>query len=103
MTLADHDGVQDLFINNRKNLSVTQGKGWDGYYYCTELMRSVFLPGHRFFLLNVPFCGNYNGQLLFDLESGRYQELPANTVVFSTLNTDTFKGYRATAYGVEIR
>ncbi|HEY2912772.1 MAG TPA: hypothetical protein VGK21_05395, partial [Candidatus Angelobacter sp.] len=94
VTLARRDGVQELFINDKKYLSVTQGKGWDGYYYCLELLRSVFLPGDKFFLLNVPFCGNYRGQLLFDLESGQYQELPPHTVVFSTLNTMTFKHYR---------
>jgi len=94
--------IKILVINNNKYLSVTQGKGWDGYYYCTDSLRSVFLPGGRFFLVNMPFCGNYNGQLLLDLESGRYQELPRNTVVFSTLNTMTFKGYRVTAEGIEL-
>ena len=32
-----------------------------------------------------------------------YQELPANTVVFSTLNTMTFKHYRITAGGIELK
>lgn len=101
--LVYQDGLQSLLINDKKYLSVTQGKGWDGYYYCPELLRSVFLPGRRFFLLNVPFCGNYKGELLFDLESARYQELPPNTVVFSTLNTMSFKGYRITAGGIKLR
>jgi hypothetical protein len=68
-----------------------------------EPLRSVFLPGHKFFLLNVPFCGNYKGQLLIEPESARYQKLPPNTVVFSTLNTLTFKGYRITAGGIELK
>jgi hypothetical protein len=101
--LVDRKGVEDLIIKDIKYLSVTQGKGWDGYYYCPELLRSVFLPGDRLFLLNVPFCGNYKGQLLIELESGRYQELPPNTVVFSTLNTMTFKRYRVTAGGIELK
>jgi hypothetical protein len=101
--LVYRDGLESLLINDKKYLSVTQGKGWDGYYYCTELLRSVFLPGGRLFLLNVPFCGNYKGQLLFELESARYQELPPNTVVFSTLNTMTFKRYRVTAGGIELK
>jgi len=102
--LADRNGVQDLIINNKKYLSITYGYYWlSGYYYCVDLLRSVFLPGGRFFLLNAPFCGNYNGQLLFDLESGRYQELPRNTVVFSTLNTMTFKHYRVTSDGIELQ
>jgi len=101
--LVHQDGLESLVVHDKKYLSMTQGKGWDGYYYCTELLRSVFLPGDRFFLLNVPFCDSYTGQLLFDLESGRYQELPANTVVFSTLNTISFKRYRVTAGGIELK
>lgn len=101
--LVYRNGVEDLIIKDKKYLSVTQGKGWDGYYYCAESLRSVFLPGDRYFLLNVPFCGNYKGQLLFDLESARYQELPPNTVVFSTLNTMTFKHYLVTAGGIELQ
>jgi hypothetical protein len=101
--LVDHDGLESLLIKAKKYLSVTQGKGWDGYYYCTELLRSVFLPGDRFFVLNAPFCGNYKGQLLFDLELARYQELPPNTVVFSTLNTMTFKRYHITTDGIELK
>jgi hypothetical protein len=100
----DGNGVEDLFIKGKKYLSVTQGYNWmSGYSYCPELLRSVFLPGDRFFMLNVPFCGNYKGQLLFDLESGRYQELPPKTVVFSTLNTSTFKRYRITSSGIELK
>lgn len=102
--LVDGNSVEDLIINGKKYLSVTQGYYWlEGYFYCPELLRSVFLPGNRFFLLNVPFCGNYKGQLLFDLESGQYQELPQNTVVFSTLNTMTFKRYRVTADGIKLK
>ncbi|MGZ4829515.1 MAG: hypothetical protein ACXV78_07720 [Candidatus Angelobacter sp.] len=102
--LVDRNGLKDLIIKDKKYLSVTQGYYWlEGYYYCTELLRSVFLPGDRFFLLNVPSCGNYKGQLLFELESARYQELPPNTVVFSTLNTMTFKRYRVTAGGIELK
>jgi hypothetical protein len=102
--LVDRNGRKDLIIKDKKYLSVTQGYYWlSGYYYCTELLRSVFLPGDRFFLLNVPSCGNYKGQLLFELESARYQELPPNTVVFSTLNTMTFKRYRVTAGGIELK
>ena len=37
-----------------------------GHYYCNEMLRSVFLPGDRYFLFNLPYCGNYNGKLLID-------------------------------------
>jgi hypothetical protein len=99
----DHGGIESLVIDDRKYLSVTQGKGWDGYYFCADLLRSVFLPGHQFFLLNTPYCGNYNGQLLFELSSGRYRTLPPDTVVFSTLNTMNFTKYHLTAGGIEIK
>lgn len=102
--LVDRNGLKDFIIKDKKYFSVTQGYYWlDGYYYCTDLLRSVFLPGDRFFVLNVPYCGNYKGQLLIDLESARYQELPRNTAVFSTLNTMTFKRYRITAGGIELQ
>ena len=100
--LVTQNGLRSLVINGKKSLSVTQGKGWDGYYYCVDLLRSVFLPGGKFFLLNLPSCGNYRGQLLFDVESGRYKVVPAETVVFSTLNTLTFKHYRVSSGGIEI-
>jgi hypothetical protein len=101
--LARNHGDETLLIQDRSSVSVTQGKGWDGYYHCAELGRSVFLPGNNFFLLNTPYCGNHNGQLLIDVESGRYQALPANTKVFSTLNTATFEQYRVKATGIEIK
>jgi hypothetical protein len=101
--LVNRNGLQDLLIGEKKYLSVTQGYYWlSGYDFCSRLLRSVFLPGNRYFLLNVPFCNNYKGQLLFDLESAQYQELPLDTVVFSTLNTLTFKRYVVTAHGIEI-
>ena len=101
--LADDFANETLLIHDRASVSMTQGKGWDGYYHCADLLRSVFLPGNHFFLLNTPYCGNHNGQLLIDVESGRYQTLPANTRVFSTLNTTTFEHYRVTASGIEIK
>jgi hypothetical protein len=101
--LVDRNSLEDLLIGEKKYLSVTQGHNWlSGYYFCSRLLRSAFLPGNRYFLLNVPFCNNYKGQLLFDLESAQYQELPPDTVVFATLNTLTFKHYVITAGGIEI-
>lgn len=101
--LANADGLNTLLITDKKYLSVTQGKGWDGYYYCVEFLRSEFLPGEKYFLLNAPFCGNYKGQLLFELGSARYQTLPANTVVFRTLNTATYRRYHITSSGIELK
>jgi hypothetical protein len=44
-----------------------------GHYYCNEMLRSVFLPGDRYFLFNLPYCGSYNGKLLIDAVTGKYQ------------------------------
>jgi hypothetical protein len=99
----DHrDGLESVVINERKYLTVTQGKGWEGSYYCTRHLDGVFLPGDRYFMLDLPDCSNYRGQLLLEIESGRYQTLPRNTVVFRTMNTTTFSHYRVTSSGMEI-
>src|SRR5579859_8125469 len=60
------------------------------------MLRSVFLPGDRYFLFNVPYCGNYKGQLLVDTLTGRYERLPADSVVYLTFDTDTYPRYRVT-------
>jgi hypothetical protein len=83
-------------------LAITQGTGFKGPFYCSEMLRSVFLPGDRYFLFNVTYCGNYKGQLLIDTVSGKYQCLPANSVVYLTLNTDTFHRYRIAGEGIAV-
>jgi hypothetical protein len=93
-------GFEKLEIANRPYLTLSRGKGLKGDYYCSDALRSVFLPGDRFFLFNVPYCGNYNGQLLIDTVTGDYQRLPQNTRVYLTLNTDTNRHYRITSGGM---
>jgi hypothetical protein len=95
-------GQQKLVIRNKSYLALTQGKGFKGPYYCSEMLRSVFLPGDRYFLFNVPYCGNYKGQLLVDTVTGRYQRLPADSIVYLTLNTDTYPHYRVTGGGIVV-
>jgi hypothetical protein len=96
-------GPQRLVIRDKSYLAVTQGKGFKGPYYCSEMLRSVFLPGDRYFLFNVPYCGNYKGQLLIDTLTGKYQRLPAHSVVYLTLNTDTYPRYRVTGGGIVVK
>jgi len=95
--------TQSLVIASKSYLSFTQGVGLKGDYFCSQLLRSNFLPGDRYFLFNTPYCGNYNGQLLINLQSGEYQRLPAETVVYITPNTTTYTDYRLTAGGIVAR
>ena len=93
-----------MVIRDKPYLTVTQGKGFKGTYYCSQMLRSVFLPGDRYFLFNfnARYCGNYYGQLLIDTLTGKYERLPADSIVYLTLNTDTYPHYRVTGAGVVI-
>ncbi len=74
---------------------------WFGCGESDEMMDSVFLPGNRFFLLNVPYCHNYKGQLLIDTQTGNYKILPKDTRVFVTANTETYPHYRFNNEGIQ--
>jgi hypothetical protein len=87
-------------IRGLSYLTFTQGKGLKGPYYCSESLRSVFVPGDRYFLFNVPYCGNYNGQLLIDTLTGKYESLPADSVVYLTLNTNTYPSFKIAGEGI---
>ncbi len=93
---------QKLVIKHKSYLAMTEGEGFKGHYYCSEMLRSVFLPGDRYFLFNVPYCGNYKGQLLVDTLTGRYERLPADSVVYLTFDTDTYPRYRVTGGGIVV-
>jgi hypothetical protein len=92
--------LQRLVIGNKPYLTLTQGEGLKGPYYCSEMLRSVFLPGDRYFLFNASYCGNYNGQLLIDTENRQYERLPPDTRVYLTLDTDSDPHYRITGGGI---
>jgi hypothetical protein len=102
LVAGENGEPQKLMIRDKSYLAVTEGMGFKGPYYCTEALRSVFLPGDRYFLFNAPYCGNYKGQLLIDTLTGKYMRLPADSVVYLTLNTDTYPGYRVTGEGVVV-
>jgi hypothetical protein len=87
-------------IGSKPYLALTEGNGFKGHYYCSEMLRNVFLPGDRFFLFTLSYCGNYKGQLLIDTVSGKYQRLPADTVVYIILNTETYPRYDINGGGI---
>ena len=94
-------GPQRLLINGKSCLALTQGQDIKGPYYGSNKLRSVFLPGDRYFLFNVN-CGNFDGQLLIDTTTGRYERLPTGSVVYVTMNTDTYTSFRVTGAGIVI-
>jgi hypothetical protein len=102
LVVDGNGGSQKLVIKDKSYLAVAQGNGFKGPYYCSETLRSVFLPGERYFMFNVPYCGNYEGQLLIDTLTGKYQRLPVGSVVYLTLNTDTYPRYRITGGGIVV-
>ena len=97
-------GPQGLVIHGQTYLTLTRGADWQGNFrYCSELLKSVFLPGDRYFLFNLPNCRNYQGQLLIDTSTGKYQRLPTDSVAYLTLNTDTYPSFRIDSSGIEIK
>jgi hypothetical protein len=92
--------LQRLVIRNKPYLTLTQGEGLKGPYYCSEMLRSLFLPGDRYFLFNARDCGNYDGQLLIDTENGQYERLPPDTRAYVTVSTDSDSNYRITGGGI---
>jgi hypothetical protein len=102
LVVDENSGSQKLMIKAKPYLTVSQGKGFKGPFYCSEMLRSVFLPGDKYFVFNVPYCGNYKGQLLIDTLTGKYQRLPSDSVIYLTLNTDTYSRYRITGGGIVV-
>lgn len=94
-------GPQELVIGGKSYLSFTRGEGMKGPFYCSNFYDSVFLPGGRYFMLNVD-CDNYEGQLLIDSETGRYERLPKDTRVYLALTTDDIPNYRISGGGIVV-
>jgi len=94
------DKSAQLIIGSKTYLSFTQGNGIKGHFYCPSLSDSLFLPEHRYFLLDTDYCGNYQGRLLIDTDTGKYQTLPKGTRVYLTRNTDEISHYRITSGGI---
>jgi hypothetical protein len=90
---------EELVIGDKSYLSFTQGEGMKGPFYCSDTHNGVFLPGGRYFMLNA-HCGNYEGQLLIDSETGKYEKLPKDTRVYLSLTTDDIPHYRISCGGI---
>ena len=93
------DTQEKLLLGDKYYLAFTRGEGIKGPFYCPALYNSLFLPGGRYFLLNVN-CGNYEGQLLINSETGRYEQLPKDTRVYLALTTDDVSHYRISCGGI---
>jgi hypothetical protein len=100
LVVDETKNFKELRIGSKSYLAVTQGYGLKGTEYCLEISGSAFMPGDRYFLLNVPECGNYSGQLLFDTLTGKYQRLPKDSRLYPLTNTGTFVRYRITVGGI---
>jgi hypothetical protein len=97
--MEQRDAQEMLFLGDKPYLAFTKGEGIKGPFYCPALYNSLFLPGGRYFLLNAN-CGNYEGQLLIDRETGRYEQLPKDTRVYLGLTTDDIPHYRISCGGI---
>ena len=96
----EQSGAQErLLLGNRSYMAFTRGEGIKGPFYCPGLYNSLFLPGDRYFLLNVG-CGNYEGQLLIDSETGGYEQLPKDTRLYPALTTEDVSHYRISCGGI---
>jgi hypothetical protein len=100
LALDQKGGPERLVIGNRSYLALSEGEGFKGAFYCSNMQRSIFLPGKRYFLFDLPYCKNYEGQLLIDTESGQYQTLPKDSRVYLTLNTEQVSAYRISSGGM---
>ncbi|MCX7173759.1 MAG: hypothetical protein NT159_07515 [Proteobacteria bacterium] len=52
-----------------------------------------------YFLLNLT-TGNIDGQLLFDLESGKYKPLPKDSRIYVNINTHNFPTWTITKFNL---
>jgi hypothetical protein len=93
--------IGHLSINGRRVISVSEGKGLKGPYLGFQSIHSGFLPGERYFMLNLS-TGNFSGQLLFDLETGQYKPLPKDTRIYRNINTHNFAEWSITKDGVKV-
>lgn len=93
--------IGHLSINGRRIISVTEGSGLKGPYFGFQSIHSGFLPGERYFMLNL-HTGTFNGQLLLDLETVQYKPLPKDTRVYRNINTQNFADWTITKRGVKV-
>ena len=93
--MGEKGRVGTLFVNGKKMFTIRAGHGLKGFYYGFDSLRSVLLPGKRYFLLNV-HTDTFNGQLLLDVKTGQYKPLPQQTQVYTNTNTWNFSRWSIT-------
>lgn len=99
-SIDEAKGAKRLEARNKRYLAFTRGEGIKGPYYCDQADRGEFLPGNRYFLFST-YCGNYEGKILFDTETGDYEKLPEGSMVYATLNTESYPHYKITVDGIK--
>ena len=82
--LSEHkrpDRSLDIRHRDRVLFVITEGYGFKGPYHCLRAPDADFLPGGRYAVMRVR-CSNHSGELLIDVETGRYRTLPEDTRVY---------------------
>lgn len=90
-----------LKSKDRIFITLSRGHGFKGDYYCIDDFRERLLPGDRYLLVSLS-CQNFDGQLLIDRQTGRYQTLPKDTRAYITLNTVTYPHFHLSGGGLTI-
>jgi hypothetical protein len=98
--IDEANGLKKLKAGNSSSLVFTRGVGMKGPYYCDQAEQGDSLPGDRYFVFSA-YCKNYEGQILLDMRTGQYEQLPKDSRVYLTFNSESYPHYRITASGIE--
>ena len=82
-------------------LQVKRGIGLKGPTYGLSAAYNTFLPGDRYFLLDV-YAARYSGKLLIDTRNGLYKELPIALRAYVNANSSDVKLFRVTTSGIAL-
>ncbi|MDN3653419.1 hypothetical protein QWY77_11765 [Thalassotalea ponticola] len=92
-----------FYIDDNKVLTTKEGMGFKGPTFGMQAgIGNVFTPSGRYFLLNL-YSEQYNGPLLFNVETYEYMKMPADLRIYQNVNTKTSNSWILTNSGVEIR
>lgn len=93
--------VGHLHLKTKRLLSIREGRGIKGPLDGYSSIHSAFLPGERYFLLNL-YTETFSGQLLIDTLTGQHKPLPKGTRVYRNINTYNFSNWTVTPNGVKV-
>jgi hypothetical protein len=100
IVIDEANGLEKLEVGNSAYLVFTRGEGLKGSYYCDQAQQGDSLPGDRYFVFST-YCDNFEGEMLLDMDTGKYERLPKDSRVFLTFNTESYPHYRITISGIE--